>query len=172
MNLTMNKTAIIYSFNTVKTAKIAEKIKEAFASDDVEMVNAEDITSEKFLSFNNLILGVPTWFDGELPNYWDEFLPDMEDLDLKGKKIAIFGLGDQKNYGENFIDGVGIMAGIIENLGGTLVGLTSSEDYLFESSRALRGNKFAGLAIDYENQGSKNKERVNAWVEQLKTELA
>lgn len=167
----MKKIAIIYSFNTVKTAKIAEKIKEAFASDDVDMVNAEDITKEVFTSYENLVLGVPTWFDGELPNYWDEFIPDLEEIDLKSKKIAIFGLGDQKNYGENFIDGVGVMADIIKNCDGNLVGLTSTEGYAFEASRAQIGNQFLGLAIDYENQGSKNKERVSNWVEQLKQEF-
>ena len=167
----MKKTAIIYSFNTVKTAKIAEKIKDAFAPDEMEMVNAEEITPEIFLSFDNLILGVPTWFDGELPNYWDEFVPDLEDLDLKGKKIAIFGLGDQKNYGENFIDGVGIMAEIIENCGGSLMGFTSIEGYQFEASKALKGTHFTGLAIDYENQGTKNKDRIKSWVEQLRDEF-
>jgi flavodoxin I len=167
----MKKTAIIYSFNTIKTAKIAEKIKDAFAPVEVEMVNAEEVNPEKFLSFGNLILGVPTWFDGELPNYWDEFVPDLEDINLEGKKIAIFGLGDQKNYGENFIDGVGIMAEIIENCKGTLVGFTSVEGYHFEASRAQRGTQFAGLAIDYENQGLKNKDRVSAWVDQLKKEF-
>jgi flavodoxin I len=167
----MKKTAIIYSFNTVKTAKIAEKIKDAFASDDVEMVNAEEINPSKFTSFDNLILGVPTWFDGELPNYWDEFVPDLEDLNLKGKKIAIFGLGDQKNYGENFCDGMGIMAEIIENCNGTVVGHTSVVGYEFEASKAQRANQFVGLAIDYENQGTKNKERVSSWVEQLQKDF-
>jgi flavodoxin I len=167
----MNKTAIIYSFNTVKTSKIAEKIKEAFNSDEIEMLNAEEITLDKFLAFNNLILGVPTWFDGELPNYWDEFVPDIEEMDLTGRKIAIFGLGDQKNYGENFIDGVGILGELLEERGAKLVGFSSIEGYSFEKSRALRGDKFIGLAIDYENQGSKNKERVTQWVEQLITEF-
>ncbi len=125
-----------------------------------------------FISFDQIIMGVPTWFDGELPNYWDEFVPALEDLDLKGKKIALFGLGDQKGYPENFLDGMGIMAEILEEQGATLVGFTSTEGYEFESSRALRGDQFAGLAIDYENQGSMNKERVAAWVEQLKKEFA
>ncbi len=48
------------------------------------------------------------------------------------------------------------------------MGFTSTEGYEFESSRAQRGDKFIGLAIDYENQGSMNKERIAAWVEQLK----
>ncbi len=167
----MNKTAIIYSFNTKKTSRVAERIREAFDDDAVEMVNAEDLTPQKFLSFDQLILGVPTWFDGELPNYWDELVPALEELDLKGKKVALFGLGDQKGYPENFLDGVGIMAEIMEGQGATLVGFTSIEGYEFESSRARRGEQFAGLAIDYENQGSMNKERVASWVEKLRQEF-
>ena len=168
----MNKTAIIYSFSTKKTGKIAERIKEAFNDEQVEMVNAEEITEELFISFSQLIMGVPTWFDGELPNYWDEFVPALEDLDLTGKKIALYGLGDQKGYPENFVDGMGIMAEILGHQGATLMGFTSTRGYDFESSRAVRGDQFCGLAIDYENQGSMNKERVEAWVEQLKTEFS
>lgn len=168
----MSKTAIIYSFNTKKTGKIAERIREAFGEDQAEMVNAEDITEEKFLSFDQIIMGVPTWFDGELPNYWDEFVPALEEMDLSGKKIALFGLGDQKGYPENFLDGVGIMARILEEQGATLIGFTSTEGYEFESSLACRDDRFTGLAIDYENQGSMNKERVAAWVEQLRNEFS
>lgn len=168
----MKKTAIIYSFNTKKTGKIAERIKEAFNDDQVVLVNAEEITEELFLSFDQIIMGVATWFDGELPNYWDEFVPALEDMDLKGKKIALYGLGDQKGYPENFLDGMGILAGILEEQGASLVGFTSTAGYEFESTLALRGNQFAGLAIDYENQGSLNKERVSAWVEQLKKEFS
>jgi len=167
----MKKTAIIYSFNTKKSAKIAEYVKDAFGDTPVEMVNAENITGKIFLSYDNLVLGVPTWFDGELPNYWDEFVPELEDLKLKGKKIALYGLGDQKNYGENFLDGVGIMGEILESCGAKLVGYTSAEDYQFEHSRAEREGSFIGLAIDFENQGTKNKTRVKNWVEQLKKEF-
>ncbi len=168
----MNKTAIIYSFNTKKTGKIAERIKEEFGDDNLILVNAEEISEEEFLSYDQLILGVPTWFDGELPNYWDEFIPAIEDMDLKGKKFALYGLGDQKGYPENFLDGLGIMAKILEEQGASLVGFTSTEGYEFESSRAARGEQFAGLAIDYENQGSMNKDRVAAWVGQLKNEFS
>lgn len=162
---------IIYSFNTVKTAKIADKIADAFGSDQIEKVNAEDITSEKFLEGDALILGVATWFDGELPNYWDEFLPDLEELKLNNKKIALFGLGDQKGYPENFVDALGIMAEILEARGATIVGQTPVEGYKFEHSKGQRGDKFLGLALDYENQASMHKERIKTWVEQLKNEF-
>lgn len=168
----MNKTAIIYSFNTKKTGKIATQIQEGFNDPAIEMINAEEITEDLFLSFDQIIMGVPTWFDGELPNYWDEFVPALEEMDLKSKKIALFGLGDQKGYAENFLDGVGIMAEILEAQGAVLVGYTSTEGYEFESSRAERNDQFVGLAIDYENQGSMNKERVAAWIEKLKKEFS
>jgi flavodoxin I len=92
-------------------------------------------------------------------------------MELKGKRIALFGLGDQKGYPENFLDGMGILAEIFENQGAKLVGFTSNEGYSYESSLAERGDEFCGLAIDYENHGSKNKERVAAWVEKLKLEF-
>lgn len=168
----MQKIAIVYSFNTQKTGKIAKRIKEAFGKDaSVELVNVEEVTADEFQQYNNLICGTATWFDGELPNHWDEFVPELEDMDLKGKRVAMFGLGDQKGYPENFLDGMGILGEILEAQGARLVGFTSTEEYSYESSRAERGDQFIGLGIDFENQGTKNKERVNGWVEKLKLEL-
>ena len=150
---------------------MAKKIMEAFGPENIEELNAETITEEQFITYHNLILGVPTWFDGELPNYWDEFVPALVDLNLKGKRIAIYGAGDQKGYPENFVDAVGIMASLVEKQGATVVGYTSTEGYTFESSKAKRDDKFCGLALDFENQSGKNKERVARWCEQLKKEF-
>jgi flavodoxin I len=167
----MSKTAIIYNFNSNKTARIAESILEEFGNAEIEKINAETLTVDQFLAFENLILGVPTWNDGELPGYWDEFGPAIEEMDLKGKKIALFGLGDQMNYPENFLDAVGILATLVESRGGKIIGLTPVSGYSFEKSKAQRDAFFLGLAIDFENQANKNKERVKSWVNQLKTEL-
>lgn len=168
----MKKTAIVYSFNTQKTSKIAKRIAEALeGTAKVEMINVEEVRPEQFLQFENLICGSSTWFDGELPNHWDEFVPDIEDMDLHGKTIALFGLGDQKGYPENFLDAMGILAELFESRGARLVGFTSTEGYSYESSTAERGDQFCGLGIDYETQAGKNKERVSAWVEKLKLEF-
>lgn len=167
----MKKIGIIYSFNTVKTGQAVKQLVEEFGEENIELVNAEEITSEKFLGFENLILGVPTWFDGELPNYWDEFVPELEEMDLNGKTVALFGNGDQKGYPENFVDGIGIMANLLEKRGAKIAGFTSTKGYTFESSAAKRGDEFAGLALDFENQARINKERIHTWVEQLKKEF-
>lgn len=167
----MKNTAIVYSFHTQKSKKVAEKIIEAIGKDNITAVNAEELTTEVFEKYDHFILSAPTWFDGELPNYWDEFVPDLEEMDLKKKTFAIFGLGDQKGYPENFCDAVGILAEILENCGAKIVGKTAVEGYTFEASRAQRGNEFAGLLLDQENQARLTQGRVAAWIEQLKKEM-
>lgn len=168
----MSKTGIFYSFNSKKTAKAAEKIIDEFGPDvKIVPVNAEDLTGELFLSFNNLILGVPTWFDGELPNYWDEFVPALEDLDLKGKTIAIFGLGNQVEYPENFGDAVGIIAKLVQERGAKVIGSSSTQGYTYESSRAVVDGKFVGLVLDQETQPRLSKERITNWVADIKTQF-
>jgi len=169
----MNNTGIFYSFNSTKTAKAAEKIKEAFGPDySITTINAEVLTEEIFLSFTNLILGVPTWFDGELPGYWDEFVPAIEDMDLNGKTIAIFGLGNQAEYPENFGDAVGILGELVQSRGAKLVGYTSTEGYQYESSLAVVEGEFMGLILDQENQPRLSKERIANWVNDLKTQFS
>ncbi len=169
----MDKIAIIYSFNSTKTAKAAEKVKEAFGPDfNIVPINAEELTEELFLSFKNIILGVPTWFDGELPIYWDEFVPAIEDLNLNGKIIAIYGLGNQVEYSENFGDAVGIMAELVEKRGASLIGYTSASGYNFESSKALKNNTFVGLILDQETQPRLSKDRIENWVAELKSKFS
>jgi len=167
----MKNTAIIYSFNSTKSKKISEKVTEIFGKQEIKAINAEELNKNIIEKYDNFILSVPTWFDGELPNYWDEFVPDLEEMDLNGKKFAIFGLGDQKGYPENFCDAIGILAEIIENCGGTVVGHTEIKNYNFESSRAQRGNKFIGLPLDQENQARMTSGRIKDWVAQIKSEF-
>jgi flavodoxin I len=167
----MSKTAIIYSFHTQKSKKVAEKIIDAFGKDKIDAINAEEITTATFEKYDNFILSAPTWFDGELPNYWDEFVPDLEDMDLKKKTFAVFGLGDQKGYPENFCDAIGILVEILEDCGANIIGKTPNEGYDFESSKALRGDEFVGLLLDQENQARQTQKRVENWVAQLKKEM-
>ncbi|MDO8952949.1 MAG: flavodoxin [Draconibacterium sp.] len=167
----MSKTVIIYSFHTQKSKKVAEKVIEAFGKDEIQAINAEELTSQVFEENDNFILSAPTWFDGELPNYWDEFVPELEEMDLKNKTFAVFGLGDQKGYSENFCDAIGILVEILESCGASIVGQIPAEGYTFESSRAKRGDIFLGLPLDQENQGKLTSDRVKKWVTQLKTEM-
>ncbi|MEA4810251.1 Flavodoxin B [bioreactor metagenome] len=167
----MKKIGMFYGTNTVKTALVAKEIKEAFGDAEIDVVSVESAAGKEFEQYDNLIVGAATWFDGELPSYWDELVPELDSLVLKGKKVAVFGLGDQVNYPENFVDGIGILADFMVSSGATLVGKTSIEGYLFEQSRALRDGQFLGLAIDIENQSSQTHQRIKDWVEQLRKEF-
>jgi flavodoxin I len=167
----MKNTAIIFSVNSKNSGRIANKIIDAFGRDEIETIPAEELTEEQFLGYNNLILSSPTWFDGELASYWDEFVPALETMDLKGKKIAIFGMGDQWAYPENFGDAVGLLAGIMQNQGAIIVGETLSEGYTFEKSKALNEGKFIGLIIDEENQSQLTDARIATWVSSIKAEF-
>ena len=167
----MEKIGLFYSFASKKTAKIAGVVHNAFSGNDVQLINVDGVKKENFLEFDNLIVGVPTWFDGELPNYWDELLPALEEIDFSGKKIAIFGLGDQKGYSENFCDAIGIMALFFEEKGALIVGKISLEGYSFEGSKAVRDEQFLGLPLDQENQARLTNGRIEQWVAILKKEF-
>lgn len=166
----MKNTGLFYSADTVKTASVAKKIADAFGS-EIKVVDAGTAQTADFEAFDNLIVGTSTWFDGELPGYWDETLPGFAGADMKGKKVAIFGLGDQAGYPENFVDGVGILADAFEAAGATIVGYTEPQGYEFSGSLALKDGKFRGLVLDLENQPDKTDERLNNWIEQLKREF-
>lgn len=168
----MKKIGIFYSYRSVKTKQQVNKIVKLFGKANIQEVDADTTTGDEMMKFENWILAVPTWFDGELPNYWDELLPDLEDRDLKAKKVAVFGGGNQKDYPENFVDGLGLMADFLSGIGAKVVGSTSAEGYSFESSKALRGDQFIGLALDIENQAALTTERIEKWVEQLKKDFA
>jgi flavodoxin I len=164
----MKKTGLFYSFRSRKTRSIALKISEMMGPDKIEQVDAENINTDDFTRFDKMILGVPTWFDGELPVYWDEFVPAIREMDLTGKKIAVFGLADQVGYPENFGDAVGIMTELLRGRNAEIVGETSAEGYHFESSRAFHDGKFSGLVLDQENQGRMTDQRLKSWISAVK----
>ena len=94
----MKKVGLIYSMETEKTSQIAKKIAKEFAEGELDEVNLVEAWGDDFRRYDNLILGTSTWFDGELPDHWSEIIPKVKTIDFKGKKVAIYGLGDQKHY--------------------------------------------------------------------------
>jgi flavodoxin I len=168
MVLSMKKTALIYSFNARDTSSAADLVLRELGEKNADRINAETITEDQFLSYDRMILGVPTWWDGELPNYWDEFVPAIEDMDLKGKTFALFGHGDQKSYPQSFGDAIGILAGILEKCGGRIIGETAVKGYEFERSIAVKGDTFRGLVLDDVNQKELTEKRIKEWIKMLK----
>ncbi|GAL07526.1 flavodoxin 1 [Photobacterium aphoticum] len=98
---------------------------------------------------------------------WDYFVPELEDADLNGKTVALFGLGDQVDYPDSFLDAMGDLAELIEKAGGQLVGAWSTEGYDFNDSRAVKDGQFVGLALDEDRQPELTDSRISTWLTQL-----
>ncbi len=163
------KTGIFYSFSSGKTQGVGERIVKEFG-DNIETNDIEEIDGSKFLNYDLIIIGVSTWFDGGLPDYWEDFLPEFDKADLSNKKVAIFGLGNQQGYPENFGDAISVIAKVLEPHGCKLLGFTSTDGYDFEESKSIRDEKFMGLVIDEESQPELTVERIATWVSQIKKE--
>ena len=88
---------LIYSTTTGNTEIVAGYIEEATG---LEMVDIGDLSGGDVADYDGLIIGAPTWHTGadteRSGTAWDEFIyGDLTNIDLAGKKVAIFGLGDQ-----------------------------------------------------------------------------
>ena len=51
------------------------------------------------------------------------------------------------------------------------MGFTPTKDYSFNRSKALRGNEWCGLVLDFENQSEMTDGRIKAWCNRLRAEL-
>jgi len=146
-------------------------IKKQFDEGEVELFNVKGATAENLAACDALIFGTPTLGDGELPETLTEFLPVLESADLSGKTVALYGLGDQVGYPDEFVDALGILHKKLKKLGARLVGNWSVEGYEFTKSKAFRDGEFVGLVLDQDNQADLTEERLEEWLEQVKPEL-
>jgi flavodoxin I len=142
-------------------------------------VNIGRCTVEDFLAYDTLILGTPTYGDGELPGLatglaqesWAEFLPRLQGSDMRGKTVALFGLGDQDKYANEFVDALILLHDAVTACGARVIGAWPAAGYEFKASQALVGERFVGLALDQINQPALSEARVDAWLRQLDDEL-
>ena len=170
----MARIGLFYGSNDGHTEDVADRIKAAFDAYEPEMVAVTNIAHtsiEDISRWDYLIFGVPTWNIGQLQDDWYIFFPNMDELDLTGKTVAIFGLGDQYGYSATFLDAVGTLADKVMELGGDLIGLWPAKGYEFEGSLALNGEYFLGLALDEDHHPELSDERIRAWVTQLMDEF-
>lgn len=167
----MKTIGLLYGQHTGSTAAIGKRIAELWG-DKIEYVDVETARIEDIAKYDLFILGTATYFDGELPSYWDEMLPTIEGEDLSGKRVAVYGFGDQVGFPMSFADGVGLLARAFEAEGATIVGKTPREGYSYEQSEAEEGDHFLGLVLDPTNQPELTDSRLAAWLDQLRKEFA
>jgi len=160
----MGKVKVIYGSTTGNTERAAKQIAGAFG---VEPLRIADATAADFEA-DLLILGSSTWGLGELQDDWVTRISLLESANLSGKKVAVFGTGDQSGFSDTYCDALGILAAKATARGATLVGKTSANGYVHTGSLAETDGQFCGLALDDNNESEKTSARITAWIEQLK----
>ncbi|HAS80202.1 MAG TPA: flavodoxin [Fusobacteriaceae bacterium] len=161
------KAKIYYGSTIGDTEKVAEILGKEL---DAEVVPISQ-GIENIENLDLILLGSSTWGYGELQDDWGDKIDSLKEINLSGKKIGLFGTGDQESYSDTFCDSLGIIAEAVRDAGGEIIGMTSKEDYNFVDSKALEDDKLVGLAIDINNQDELTIPRIQDWVDQLKKEI-
>lgn len=163
---------LFFGSDTGNTEAVAKMIQKKLGKKMVDVKDIAKSSKEDIAAFDLLILGIPTWYYGENQCDWDDFLPELEEIDFTDKLVAIYGLGDQEDYAEYFVDAMAPLRDIVEARGAILVGQWPNEGYEFEASKGLIDeNTFIGLVIDEDRQPELTEARVDKWVNQLTEEL-
>ncbi len=164
--------AIIYGSDTGATENVAKSIHQKIGENKVDLLEVNKVSPEDFKKYSTILMGVPTWYIGELQSDWDYFFSDFEKIDFTGIKTSYFGLGDQLGYPDSFVDGIGILAKVVLKNGGEVFGSWSTEGYDFEASKGMADdNHFVGLGIDEDRQPELTESRVKDWCKQIHDEL-
>ncbi|QJR81594.1 flavodoxin FldB [Alteromonas pelagimontana] len=169
---------LFYGSTTCYTEMAAEKIQaqlnSLFDAPVVSLHNIKDVALKQAQQHDIIIFGISTWDFGELQEDWESNWEDVYQLDLNGKIVALFGLGDQLGYADWFQDALGMLYDAIEPTGCKIIGKWPNKGYEFAASKALTddGRFFVGLSLDDENQYDVTDERIHAWSHQLLDELS
>ncbi|CAH7380068.1 MULTISPECIES: flavodoxin FldB [Vibrio] len=169
------KIGLFYGSTTCYTEMAAEKIRGIIGEDLVDIHNVKETPLSLMADYDLLLLGISTWDFGEIQEDWNELWDDIATTPVKGKVVALFGLGDQEGYGEWFLDAMGLLHDELKTAGAQFVGFWPNDDsYEFEASKALTEDQsqFVGLALDEDSQYELSDERIASWVEQVLVEYS
>ncbi len=162
-------TAIFFASSTGNSEEIANKIASKLG--DIEVFDLAGTKIDKINNYDKLILGGSTWGDGELNDDWEDAWGDFCKLDLSNKTVALFGLGDQESYSDEFCSAMGIIYEQLQSNNVKVVGFTSTDGYYHDGSKAQIDGNFVGLVIDEDNQSDLTDERIENWVNEIKSEI-
>lgn len=174
MTASKSPIGLFYGSTTCYTEMAAEKIQAEFGEQLVDIFNIKDVPLKKAETFDVLILGISTWDFGELQEDWESQWDDISEVNLNGKTIALFGLGDQIGYADWFQDALGMLHDLVLEQDCQIIGYWENQGYEFAASKALTedGEFFVGLSLDDENQYDESEARIKEWVKQIKEDLA
>ncbi|MSN96125.1 flavodoxin [Campylobacter sp. FMV-PI01] len=159
--------AIVYGSSMGNTESAAKTICEKLGL-ACDVINIADTDANTLNGYDKLICGTSTWNSGDLQDDWEYF--DFSGLDLNGKTVAVFGVGDSQSYGDEFCNGLKKLYDKLVEAGADInIGKVSSDGYDFEASESLGDDgKFVGLVLDYDNEEEKSEDRISNWVDSIK----
>ena len=162
------KPGIFYGTSTGTTEKVAKLIAQAVGAADTDVYDVAKTSPSTVGDYDLIILGAPTYGSGDVQDDMADFLDGVRVLDLKGKKAAVFGCGDE-SMGSTFCSGVEEIYKALKDTGTTMVGEYNTFPYRFESSAAVpvQGGEAVGLLVDDVNEPDKTETRVKDWVKTL-----
>ncbi len=163
---------IFYGSQTGTSELIATGIKKALPDLISDVRNIYGAKTEEIAECDFLILGGSTWGDGELTDDWADYLPKFETINLTGKKVALFALGDQYGYSYNFVSAMKFLYDAVLNQGGEIICANIPTDgFEFDHSEAVVDGCFVGLVIDEVNQPELTEQRIDTWANQVRLAL-
>lgn len=176
----MTKIGIFYGTEEGGTQAIAEVIYRILGDEIADPpFNVNAIRPTELMRYDAIIAGTPSYGYGELPGRtaggyganWEELLFRFDEPDFKGKRVAVFGLGNQVKYGDRFAGSLVHLYQFFRGYGAEIVGQWSTENYNFMHSNSVVDDRFVGLVIDHHNQPTLTKDRILNWLELIKPAL-
>lgn len=165
----MKKFGIYYGSTTGTTGAIARQLGKLLDVDDSDIHDVGLTPPHTVAEYEVLVFGSSTHGDGEMQDDWYSFLDGLQALDLSGKRIAIFGCGNQ-TMSRTFCNAIGLIYHKLINTGATFIGEFPADGYTFESSLATDGATMRGLVLDQDNHPELTDQRLALWARQLKDE--
>lgn len=144
---------IVYTSMTGNTEKMAKAIGDGLKESGIHAAIKDSILvfPDELLNYDGILLGSYTWNNGELPDELVDFYEEMNQIDLSGKRAAVFGSGDTAY--PNFCKAVEILEERLLNQRAMIVlpGLKMEQGPIDTEIGQCRdfGKRFARMQQDY-----------------------
>lgn len=172
----MNKVLLAYWPLEGNVEFVAERITKKLIGytvikKSITVVTPDDLNESKFWIIGGSTVGSHVWMDADDSNRWFDFFKLLNNVDLKTKVVAFFGLGDQILYPHHFVDGLGVFQEEFSKRNARIVGKWPVEGYNFYDSEGVKGKQFFGLAVDQDQQAELTEARLDQWLEMILREF-
>lgn len=166
----MEKIGIFYGSTTGQTESLAHMIAERLgvAAPDVRDVASSSPSDVE--GYDVLLFGTSTWGSGDMQDDMHDFLDGVSAMTLKGKKVGLFGCGDD-TMRDTFCNAIGEMYEMLKPTGAEMIGSFNGMGFEYEHSKAEVDGRIVGLMIDNVNHQSMTAGRVAEWTDEIRRSI-